>query len=399
MKEIAKSEVENPEAPGDGWFIIEAAGRHATRRGEVEFTQNLSPEVLAGIVEAGVPAEGLPIDRDHLSLDERNSTEALGWVRELAMCDGDLAGRIEWTPLGLPLIQGRVYKHFSSVYPPPGEQLAGGEYMPERLIGLALTNQPNNKEGQPPITNSRERVGEVRGTRLRSCGATPRQANDPSSPIGYAEAGEVRMENSAPAAQEWEEDEAGYLWPREDFSEGEVPEEAENNKNEEPTMYSPELLSALGLTEGATEADVLAAVQKLKQSAEVANAAVKKAEAAEAEAVINAAERENGVELSEEEKEEAKQHIITNRAHGLKYVGLLCRDKRPAAAAAAEQPVANTRRYAGKMPLVNRSVPEDGEKAIANRAQQLCDEARAAGKHLGYFTAVEMARTEAARNK
>ena len=394
MKQISKEDLQPATTPGDGWFIIEAAGQHATRRGEVEFTQNLSPEVLAGIVEAGVPSEGLPIDRDHLSLDARNSTEALGWVRELAMCGGDLAGRIEWTPLGLPLIQGRVYKHFSTVYPPPGEQLAGGEYRPERLIGLALTNQPNNKEGQPPITNSRERVGEVRGTRLRSCGATPRQANDPSSPIGYAEAGDLRMENSAPAAQEWEEDEAGYLWTKEDFSEGEVPEEAENNTNEEPTMYSPELLSALGLPEGATEADVLAAVQKLKQSAEVANAAVKKAEAAEAEAVINAAEKENGVQLSAEEKEEAKQHIITNRAHGLKYVGLLCRDKRPVTNREPEG-----RRYAGKAPLVNRSTPEDGEKAIANRAQQLCDEARAAGKHLGYFTAVEMARTEAARNK
>lgn len=376
MKQISKEDLQPATTPGDGWFIIEAAGQHATRRGELEFTQNLTPEVLAGIVEAGVPAEGLPIDRDHLSLDARNSTEALGWLRELAMCGGNLAGRIEWTPLGLPLIQGKVYKHFSTVYPPPGEQLAGGEYTPERLIGLALTNQPNNKEGQPPITNSRERVGEVRGT------------ND-----------EVRMENSAPAAQEWEEDEAGYLWPKEDFSEGEVPEGSKNKTTEkEPTMYSPELLSALGLPEGATEADVLAAVQKLKQSAEVANAAVKKAEAAEAEAVINAAEKENGVELSDEEKEEAKQHIITNRAHGLKYVGLLCRDKRPAAAA-AEQPVANTRRYAGKMPLVNRCTPGDGEKAIANRAQQLCDEARAAGKHLGYFTAVEMARTEAAKNK
>ena len=376
MKEIAKSEIENPEFPGDGWFIIEAAGQHATRRGEVEFTQNLTPEVLAGIVEAGVPSEGLPIDRDHLSLDARNSTEALGWLRELAMCDGNLAGRIEWTPLGLPLIQGRVYKHFSTVYPPPGEQLAGGEYMPERLIGLALTNQPNNKEGQPPITNNlRMTNDEVRISKNAAPGARDHSEFD-----------------NQQSGKEWEEDEAGYLWTKEDFSEGEVPEEAENNTNEEPTMYSPELLSALGLPEGATEADVLTAVQKLKQSAEVANAAVKKAEAAEAEAVINAAEKENGVQLSDEEKEEAKQHIITNRAHGLKYVGLLCRDKRPVTNREPEG-----RRYAGKAPLVNRSTPEDGEKAIANRAQQLCDEARAAGKHLGYFTAVEMARTEAAR--
>ena len=386
MKQISKEDLQPATTPGDGWFIIEAAGQHATRRGEVEFTQNLTPEVLAGIVEAGVPSEGLPIDRDHLSLDARNSTEALGWLRELAMCDGNLAGRIEWTPLGLPLIQGRVYKHFSTVYPPPGEQLAGGEYRPERLIGLALTNQPNNRLGQRPITNSLG-VREVRGT------------ND-----------EVRIsKNAAPGARdnsesnnqqgtEWEEDEAGYLWPKGSFSPDEESGGLTKPTKKEAMEYSPELLSALGLPEGATEADVLAAVQKLKQSAEVANAAVKKAEAAEAEAVINAAERENGVELSAEEKEEAKQHIITNRAHGLKYVGLLCRDKRPAAAA-TEQPVANTRRYAGKMPLVNRCTPDDGEKAIANRAQQLCDEARAAGKHLGYFTAVEMARTEAARNK
>ena len=78
MKQISKEDLQPATTPGDGWFIIESAGQHATRRGEVEFTQKLSPEVLAGIVEAGVPSEGLPIDRDHLSLDARNSTEALG---------------------------------------------------------------------------------------------------------------------------------------------------------------------------------------------------------------------------------------------------------------------------------------------------------------------------------
>jgi len=165
-------------------------------------------------------------------------------------------------------------------------------------------------------------------------------------------------------------------------------------------MFSPEILAALGLAEGATEAEVLAKVQELKQNAEIANTAVKAAEAAEAEAVINAAEKENGVELSPEEKTEAKEQIITNRAHGLKYVGLLCRDKRPAAATSGSgvaSPVSNSRRYAGKTPLANRSTPADPEQAIANRAQQLCDEARAAGKHLGYFTAVEKARAEAAK--
>ncbi len=327
MKTITETDLQPATTPGDGWYIIEAAGEHTTRVEDAELTQRLTPEVLAAVAAAGVPAEGLPIDRDHLSLDSDNSTEAMGWVRELALCGGNLAARIEWTSLGLPLITGRVYKHFSTVYPPPtAEQLASGTYVPRKLIGLALTNQPNNKTGQPPITN--------------------RELPTPTT------------------------------------------------TTDTPTMYSPELLATLGLAEGATDEEVLAAVQALKEQAEVANTAAQNAEAAEAEAVINAAEKENGVELSAEEKEEAKEQIITNRKHGLKYVGLLCRDKR-----AVTNSATGARRYAGKAPLANRTTPTDPEQAIANRAQQLCDEARAAGKPLGYFTAVEKARAELARNK
>lgn len=325
MNFITETDLQPPTAPGDGWYIIEAAGEHATRVDDTELTQQLTPDALAAVAAAGVPAEGLPIDRDHLSLDSDNSTEAMGWVRELAMCGSDLAARIEWTSLGLPLITGRVYKHFSTVYPPPtAEQLASGTYVPRKLIGLALTNQPNNKTGQPPITN--------------------RELPTPTT------------------------------------------------TTDTPTMYSPELLATLGLAEGATDEEVLAAVQALKEQADVANTAARNAEAAEAEAVINAAEKENGVELSPEEKTEAKEQIITNRAHGLKYVGLLCRDKR-----AVTNSATGARRYAGKTPLANRTTPADPEQAIANRAQQLCDEARAAGKHLGYFTAVEKARAEHAK--
>lgn len=153
MKQITENELQSREHPGNGWFIIEAAGQHPARSGEQEFTQNLTPAVLAAVAAAGVPAEGLPVDRDHLSLDAANPTEAVGWVRELATCNGNLAARIEWTPLGLPLIQGRIYKHFSTVYPADAAQIAAGLYTPTHLIGLALTNQPNNKQGQPPISN------------------------------------------------------------------------------------------------------------------------------------------------------------------------------------------------------------------------------------------------------
>lgn len=447
------------DAPGDGWYIIEAAGEHATRVDDTELVQQLTPEVLAAVAAAGVPAEGLPIDRDHLSLDSDNSTEAMGWVRELAMCGGNLAARIEWTTLGLPLIEGRVYKHFSTVYPAPSaEQLAAGVYVPNLLIGLALTNQPNNREGQPPITNKCNQYAHDPGCPDADGGGARKQDADlddtpDEMPEGADEELQERyMDASSMASagvdreeifavtgvdvgktdidREYEalvaagaDDRAIYEQTgirrrdyearrakrkaargnsgkkptvansADNFSAGEVPEESKNNKTEEePTMISPELLDALGLPEGATDADVLAEVQKLKQNAELANTAARNAEAAEAEAVINAAEKEAGVELSDEEREEAKQQIITNRKHGLKYVGLLCRDKRPAG-----EPVANSRRYAGKTPLANRSTPADPEAAIANRAQQLCDEARAAGRPIGYFTAVEKARAEHAR--
>lgn len=460
MKTIATSDLQPATTPGDGWYIIEAAGEHATRVEDAELTQRLTPEVLAAVAAAGVPAEGLPIDRDHLSLDAENSTEAMGWVRELAMCGRNLAARIEWTSLGLPLITGRVYKHFSTVYPAPSaEQLAAGVYEPARLIGLALTNQPNNREGQPPITNKCNQYAHDPGCPDAEGGSAGTQDADlddtpDEMPEGADEATQERyMEASSMASagvdreeifavtgvdvgktdidREYEDmvaagadERAIYkqtgIDPRryekrrakrraarsagqkpavansaEDFSEGKVPEEANKKTTEqEPTMFSPELLAALGLAEGATEQEVLAAVQALKEQAEVANTAAKQAEAAEAEAVINAAEKEAGVELSDEEREEAKQQIITNRKHGLKYVGLLCRDKR-----AVTNTASTERRYAGKTPLANRTAPADPEQAIANRAQQLCDEARAAGKPLGYFTAVEKARAELARNK
>lgn len=324
MKEISENELEGQEMPGDGWFIIEAAGQHPARIDGQQFTQNLTAEVLAGVAAAGVPAEGLPIDRDHLSLDARNSTEALGWVRELAMCGGNLAARIEWTTLGLPLIQGRIYKHFSTVYPPDAEQVASGVYTPTHLIGLALTNQPNNKEGQPPISNR-----------------------------GLAE-----------------------------------------NQDKKAMDYPAELLAALGLAEGASDEEVMGAVDALNKRVADAEAAGAAAAAdAEADKLVNQEEKETGAVLNEEERKEVKEQIVANREHGLKYMKLLCNSKRPQVQTApAEQP----RRYADRSevkPVANRMT--DGEQSIANRAKEICAEARKAGKPIDYYTGLKRARSEA----
>lgn len=73
---------------------------------------------MRAIVEAGVPEEGLLTDVEHVSVAVTGprDSRAYGWVRELAALPTEeglqLCARIEWTPLGLPLVRDRIYKHF-----------------------------------------------------------------------------------------------------------------------------------------------------------------------------------------------------------------------------------------------------------------------------------------------
>lgn len=332
---IAPADLQPLDNPGDGWYIIEAAGEFPTVAAvdddKVTVTQRLTPEVLERVAEAGVPPEGLLIDRDHLSRDNDNPTEAMGWVRELGMCEGNLAAKIEWTSIGHELISGKVYKHFSTVYPIEEDEVRAGVVEPKQLLELALTNRPNNAVGQPPITN--------RETPL---------------PPG----------NPAPA---------------------------EPNEQTQPNMtYPNELLALLGLADGATDDEVLAAVQALKQGADAA------AEA-EAESVVNSTEAEEGAVLNEEEKKECKEEVLANRAHGLKYTRLLCQNKALINRQTAQ--TAGVRKYAGngKMPVIaNRKTADEAERAVTNRAQEIISQARTAGRKVNYWTAVAQARNEVA---
>lgn len=273
MKTISENDLQPQENPGDGWFIIEAAGDHphvyTLGEEKVEFTLHLPPEVLAAVAEAGVPAEGVLVDLDHLSHDPASPTQAYGWLRELAMCGDNLAGLIQWTPLGAPLVAGRIYRHFSTEYDTQQDAIRSGVVTPTRLSGLALTNRPANAQGQPAITSR------------ASHGAAP------------------------------------------------LPTEENNHKHHTKTM-NPEIIAALGLPEDATDADILAAIADLKAAAE--NAA-----AAEADALVESEEASCGVELTPEEKEEIIDELLTNRATGEKILRLTCRCKANDKPAASRQ--------------------------------------------------------------
>lgn len=364
MKTIEKTDLVPMDAPGDGWYHIESNEEHPAKVRSAaadgsgvtrEIVQVLDNAAMQAIVAAGVPEEGIPIDADHRGVPgvaEVPDTAAAGWVRELALFDDgagnmQLAGRIEWTPPGLELVAGRVYKHFSTVYRVDDEELAeplgGNRYRPLVLLGLALTNNPNNRMGQRPITNSLGRVGEVRGTNY-----------------------EVQSE-----------EEAG-MSPQEDFSAAEEVAGTKTTKNENQDMNELEdIKKALGLAPEATAADCVAAIESIKGEAAAAADS-------EAETLLNS---EGLADLPEEEKKEIKEGLVTNR--GLAMMTIRAFKERKAQSAAAAEPQA---RYA------KAGTPRTGAKptgsTIINRAKEIQKAERAAGRTCSFWKAHGMAKNE-----
>lgn len=347
MKTIEKTDLVPMDAPGDGWYHIESNEEHPAKREGGEIVQVLDNAAMAAIVAAGVPEEGIPIDADHRGVPgvaEVPDTAAAGWVRELAVFDDgagnmQLAGRIEWTPPGLELVAGRVYKHFSTVYRVDDEELAeglgGNRYRPLVLLGLALTNNPNNRMGQRPITNSAG-VREVRS-----------------------------------------EEEAG-MSPQEDFSAAEEVAGTKTTKNENQDMNELEdIKKALGLAPEATAADCVAAIEAIKGEAAAAADS-------EAETLLNS---EGLTDLPEEEKKEIKEGLVTNR--GLAMMTIRAFKERKAQSAAAAEPQA---RYA------KAGTPRTGAKStgstIINRAKEIQKAERAAGRTCSFWKAHGMAKNE-----
>lgn len=159
IKIITLEDLQPWENPGDGWYHIERWGEHPQTSLEgKKYVQVIDDEAVQAMVTAGVPEEGILVDVEHVSVTGDRDTRAYGWIRELAALPAEeglqLCARIAWTPLGHPLVRDRIYKHFSTVYSVElCADLGGGRLRPLQLVGLALTNQPNNP-GQRPITNS-----------------------------------------------------------------------------------------------------------------------------------------------------------------------------------------------------------------------------------------------------
>lgn len=355
MKTIQIPDLVSMDAPSDGWHHIESNEEHPNDK--VGVVQVLDNEAMRAIVEAGVPDEGLIVDVDHRSLPTRGDaqdTAAAGWVRELAAFDDgagnlQLAGRIEWTPLGLELVQGKVYKHFSSVYnidSEHAEDLGNGRVRPLALLGLALTNTPNNWRGQRPITNS-------------SGAAVGGSTND-----------EVRMTNEKRGASGADDN-----FPH--------PHGADEDTHKEPntTMNDIDTIKeALGLTPEATVEDVLAAINALKQSeAEAADSA--------AEALLNS---EGLADLPEEEKKELKEGLATNS--GLTMIAI--RALKAKRGQAGNTPAPDYTKGGMTRPRALGSTGGKDATLLINTARDIQKSERAAGRTCSFWRAKNMAKQQ-----
>ena len=153
---IKENDLRPLDDPGDGWYMIEANGEHPTTlENGKQIIQVLDNAAMLDLCRNW--EKELLVDKDHLSRNPDNDTAAKSWMKNPAIWEDNWKYHLcvwqEWTPTGLNLIEGKEYKHFSTEYEPETmESLGGNRYRPHRLVGLALTNRPNNR-GQRPITN------------------------------------------------------------------------------------------------------------------------------------------------------------------------------------------------------------------------------------------------------
>lgn len=119
-------------------------------------------EAAAERIASAFRAKGtdIPIDYEHQSLGGAHASRdgtapAAGWIKSLHAAPGEgVFARVEWTPRGAGLIQGREYRYLSPVLD------VGADGCVSRLHSAALTNQPAIV-GFPAIVNSARMAGGV----------------------------------------------------------------------------------------------------------------------------------------------------------------------------------------------------------------------------------------------
>jgi phage I-like protein len=121
------------------WIELLPAGRFNTRDGRGPFVLENPDAVVAATLALRMEA-GLPIDYDHATdfgAPHGAPAPAAGWIRELAVRDGAIWGRVEWTVAGAAQVAGREYRYVSPVF-----EFSKDDNRVTRILRAALTNNP-----------------------------------------------------------------------------------------------------------------------------------------------------------------------------------------------------------------------------------------------------------------
>ena len=121
------------------WIELLPAGVFSGRDGRGPYRVSDPEAVIAATRALGLET-GIPIDYDHatdLAAPQGRPAPAAGWINELAVRNGTIWGRVEWTHHGAAAVTTHEYRYISPVF----EHNRDGDVV--RLVRAALTNNPN----------------------------------------------------------------------------------------------------------------------------------------------------------------------------------------------------------------------------------------------------------------
>ena len=179
---------------------------------------------------------GVLVDREHFSADRGKTSDAMAWARDIRQdADGSIWTRWEFTAPGRELWDGKVLVSRSPYF---ACEKVGRDYRPVALLSVAMTNTPHFSElSTLAAARAKAEVEKLNSGKVEKCETTSTTPPFHSSTF-------------------------------QPF-----------NQNQKETKMN-KIIEALGLGEGATEEDAVAAIEALRQQA---SDAVAKAEEAEKE--------------------------------------------------------------------------------------------------------------------
>ncbi|MDR0536179.1 MAG: phage protease [Puniceicoccales bacterium] len=257
----------------------------AGKDGTVRILQVVDADAAWALASSLPEGRELLVDYDHESLDTDKSTRAAGWLSKAsATCEG-LYANIAWTDRAAREIAGREFRFLSPVFA-SGDSLAhlgGNRFRVTRLLGAAVTNNPNLRTIKP--LSNRDTPGEE-------------PPEDPGA------------------------------------------DKKDTTKTTNPTHTMNAIAKALGLAEGASEADILAAIAALKDATAALETEAADNRRAQAATLCD----KHGI-TGDEAREKFAKTYIANRAVAEELLSVL-----PPKTSAEDAPGALTNRHPAKTP-------------------------------------------------